>query len=177
MPKVLPIVLHITKVHISFSLPFVPQSTMPQHLYHHTSPSHVTAMAHTYHCLCTTLILATNYDLDSLPHRAEPARDSAKIVPLNARGEDGVMHVELHNTVQDRDTVMVRRDDGFEKRVLMRCTRCRLVVGYWLDEAQFGDGGVKADEVLYVLPGALVLTEDMKVGRRPLVPVWAQQKA
>src|SRR5450432_3935847 len=36
----------------------------------------------TYHCLCTSLLLATTHTLSSLPRRAPPSLDSAIIVPL-----------------------------------------------------------------------------------------------
>src|SRR5277367_6278495 len=36
----------------------------------------------TYHCICTTLLLATTHTLSSLPHRAEPALDKALILAL-----------------------------------------------------------------------------------------------
>lgn len=70
---------------------------------------------------------------------------------------------------------MVRREDGFEKRWFLRCGRCRVVVGYFLDAVHFpasaeksqehGQDGEEEDEerakVVYLLPGALVETEDM----------------
>jgi len=123
-----------------------------------------------YHCLCTTLLLATKYDLESLPVRAEPALDRAKVLLVN------VEHAILHNIDEDGKSVLIRRQDGFEKRVLLRCKRCFLVVGYKLDEAQFGGGDNRAEQLVYTLPGSLVLTEDMKEGKTLSAPVWAQQK-
>lgn len=79
--------------------------------------------------------------------------------------------------VLDKRPVMVRREDGFEKRVLWRCGRCRLVVGYLLDEVHYhttsttreeGDGGVGGEgriKVVYLLPGGLVSTEEMRAGK------------
>lgn len=128
----------------------------------------------TYHCLCTTFILATNHDLESLPVRADPARDQAKILPMNAA--DGCQHVVLQNIVSDRKAVIIRREDGFEKRRLVRCSRCNLVVGYKLDEAQFKDGQANAENVLYILRGAFTSTEDMKVGEMPTVLEGEQHK-
>ena len=71
--------------------------------------------------------------------------------------------------------VVVRCEDGFEKRWLVRCGRCRLVVGFELGWEQFekGTGGATGDEegrredVVYVLPGAMVSTEDMRTGKMP----------
>lgn len=37
---------------------------------------------HTYHCLCSTLVLATPYLLSLLPARGAPAKDRARILPL-----------------------------------------------------------------------------------------------
>lgn len=91
----------------------------------------------------------------------------------------------LSTTIPDRKTTIVRREDGFEKRLLLRCGRCRVVMGYLLDELHFpvpvhpdrGDGsaggGVVDEErergkredgearVAYILPGAVVRTEEM----------------
>ncbi|EEQ91254.1 uncharacterized protein BDCG_06374 [Blastomyces dermatitidis ER-3] len=110
----------------------------------------------------------------------------------------------LSTTIPDRKPTMIRREDGFEKRLLLRCGRCRVVMGYALDEIHFaaaaaaaaaGEGGGgdgdgktakekedvdgegdgednkedrgrerrrrKAEEVVYILPGALVETGEM----------------
>ena len=37
---------------------------------------------HSYHCLCSTLVLATPYILSNLPRRLPPAKDQALILPL-----------------------------------------------------------------------------------------------
>lgn len=69
--------------------------------------------------------------------------------------------------------MIVRREDGFEKRWLYRCGRCRVVVAYALDEVHFvgteegekrGAGrtrGRERERVVYVLPGGLRSTGDM----------------
>lgn len=84
--------------------------------------------------------------------------------------------------------VIIRRSDGFEKRWVLRCGRCKLAVAYHLDWSQFeqktiaegkvvagsGGGGNKDSEVrkgrredvLYVLPGALMTTEEMLAGKK-----------
>lgn len=122
-----------------------------------------------YHCLCTTLVLATNYDLESLPVRAEPALDRAKILPVNAG------HAILHNMDEDQKPVMIRREDGFEKRTLLRCKRCSLLVGYKLDGARFSGGQGEAEQFVYILPGALMSTGDMREGKTSSTPAWARQ--
>ncbi|KAI9714108.1 MAG: hypothetical protein M1828_001230 [Chrysothrix sp. TS-e1954] len=95
-----------------------------------------------------------------------------------SRAERGAGTTVLHNTSAD-DAIIIRKEDGFEKRWLWRCARCDLVVGYWLgwpessgeeDEGQDGAGEVKKKEgrrpdVLFVLPSALVSTPDMVAGK------------
>jgi hypothetical protein len=160
----------------------------------------------TYHCICSTLLLATTHVLSSLPRRPEPALDKAHILPLppasrltgetgeeedpqpQIRDGSGVGYSLLLSTTQDRKPTIVRREDGFEKRVLLRCGRCRLVVGYKLDAAQFrpmdsGTSGARAGEggedtaeveVVYLLPGGLVNSEDLKSGKLPEVVEWKE---
>lgn len=62
--------------------------------------------------------------------------------------------------------MVLKLEDGFEKRYPLQCRRCDLQVGYHLDKSQFGekDAGVRAD-VLYLLPGGLMSTEEMKAGK------------
>lgn len=80
----------------------------------------------------------------------------------------------LLSLTQDRKPTLVRREDGFEKRMLYRCLRCRLVVGYELlnqsttGEAMDVDGGAGAEgeegykgKVIYVLPGGVLSTDFM----------------
>ncbi|KFX86190.1 hypothetical protein O988_09723 [Pseudogymnoascus sp. VKM F-3808] len=83
----------------------------------------------------------------------------------------------------DRRTTTVRREDGFEKRILWRCGRCRVVVGYELDPSHFetatagGSGEVEegssatregsgVGRVLYILPGWAQSTEHMASGKK-----------
>jgi len=127
--------------------------------------------ANTYHCMCTTFLLATIYQVDALPTRKE-SKDGAIILPLSRPGTVEADAAALHNVIADRKTIVVRRKDGLEKRTLLRCGRCNLVVGYKLDGSQFEDSAV-ADSVVYILPGALVSTADMKSGRKPALPLWA----
>ncbi|KKZ60369.1 hypothetical protein EMCG_04884 [[Emmonsia] crescens] len=121
----------------------------------------------------------------------------------------------LSTTIPDRKPTMIRREDGFEKRLLLRCGRCRVVMGYALDDVHFadhkfgtgaragagGEGGgegerekeddegqeeeeeeeerrrrsKKAEEVVYLLPGALVETGEMGKGdNRVETEEWAR---
>jgi hypothetical protein len=73
----------------------------------------------------------------------------------------------LVGAVLDPKAIIIRREDGFEKRYLQRCERCRLVVGYHLDSSQYdgAKGSGRRDGVVYVLPGSVVSTEDMSEGK------------
>ena len=68
------------------------------------------------------------------------------------------------STTIDRKPLIVRREDGFEKRWVWRCGRCRLGVGYSLGDGGVGEAGEKG-KVVYLLPGGLVGTRDMREGR------------
>ncbi|KAH8691492.1 hypothetical protein BGW36DRAFT_388422 [Talaromyces proteolyticus] len=102
------------------------------------------------------------------------------------KGRRGEGMVQAHYTIPlstlipDAKPVIVRREDGFEKRVLHRCGRCRVVVGYEidtplnlnareLDHDRDEEGGEDEEEeeegrdrVFYLLPGSLVGTEDLQ---------------
>lgn len=106
--------------------------------------------------------------------------------PMAQRQRQQHYTILLSTTIPDRKPTVIRREDGFEKRILLRCGRCRVVMGYVLDEEQRkwqqrqktqkqkekqddeddeGQEGDKDDnQVAYILPGALVGTEDLGVG-------------
>lgn len=128
-------------------------------------------MANTYHCLCTTLILITTHDLESSPRRKEPALDRAHIVALSE--ENSISR--LYNVVED-ENVVVKREDGFEQRQLIRCSGCNLIVGYKLDQAHYLEHSIDAARVAYLLPGGLTTTNDMEDGRLPETPDWTKQQ-
>lgn len=151
----------------------------------------------TQHCrFCNHLLLSTTRDLSTLPRRQSPGADSALILPLeklrssadeaddeqnganSATRNSSVKHVTLllSTTIPDRRATLIRREDGIEKRVLLRCGRCRVVVGYYLDRVHWTEerkgqngreenGEAEEEEerppAMYVLPGALVETEKM----------------
>jgi len=73
----------------------------------------------------------------------------------------------LLSTTLDRNPVVIRSKDGFEKRYLQRCGRCRLVVGYQLDKSQYeGEDEVgRKEDVVYLLPGGLLDTDEMVAGK------------
>jgi hypothetical protein len=145
---------------------------------------------HTYHCLCTALLLATPHALTTLPQRAAPGLDRARILPLGVRpdelaGEQPEAAAQgtemgadaeteppargtearpgysvLVATVLDRRAVVVRREDGFETRWVRRCGRCRTAVGYGLRAP--GEGGEGRAEVAYLFEEGLVETGALK---------------
>ena len=67
--------------------------------------------------------------------------------------------------------LLIRSDEGIEKRYPLRCSRCKLMLGYQLDWGQFGamETGKagqtrKREDVVYLLDGAVMTTEDMRKG-------------
>ena len=78
----------------------------------------------------------------------------------------------------DQKTTIIRKEDGFENRILYRCVRCRLVVGYEIasgtvsqemdvgarDGGRAGSRDVYTGKVLYLLPGGIMSTEVMSKG-------------
>lgn len=86
-------------------------------------PSTAPLPIHTYHCLCSTLLLATPYHLSSLPTRAPPARDQARILPLprfrnhsdgdeEGGGDDRTDELEPANADDDDDDDVDAAADG-----------------------------------------------------------------
>lgn len=134
------------------------------------------AIPRSYHCICSTFILATNHDLATLPRRGDPALDKAIILHIQNQNSPDKPHTTLQSLVADRQPTMVRRDDGFEKRTLLKCQRCNSVIGYRLDQTQFKNEDIQAQDIVYILPGALSTTEDMMNEKIPAQPEWAQQK-
>lgn len=135
-----------------------------------------TSKIHTYHCLCSTLLLATPYPLPTLPRRASPSLDRACILPLpplspsptdanNASSAAAILPSLLTPNMRPaRKVVIVRREDGFERRRLFRCGRCGVGVGYEiLGDAETEAGGKERERVVYLLEGGLVESEDMGV--------------
>jgi hypothetical protein len=122
---------------------------------------------HTYHCICTQLVLASTSTLESLKTRTS---DSSYILPLPDLSSTSTSfhYALLTNTITDNTATVIRLEDGFEKRYLHKCGRCELNVGYSLDKSQFEDtkasSGVRQD-IAFLIPGGLVSTEDMKGGK------------
>ena len=65
-------------------------------------------------------------------------------------------------TFDGREPVVLKLDDGFEKRYAARCNRCDLQIGYWLDRSQSEPEQLgRREDVIYMLPGGVMSTEDM----------------
>ena len=211
--------LHLQPIKDSLPIQAMPTSAAPLPSVLSSPP------VHTHHCHCTTLLLATTYDLAALPRRRSPGQDGALILPLpplprSARSpslspspepetfrrqedesaDDPASSRDLSHSFEKRQqkpqhqqeeeegeeeekghlgysliisthlapkSVIVRREDGFEKRRLVRCGRCRTVVGYQLDVVHYADKSEGArGRLLYLLPRALVTTEEMRRGDR-----------
>ena len=126
----------------------------------------------THHCPCTTLLLylPPSTPLSSLSHRQPPILDKAAILPLppsNSTSASSPKPRIIHSTL-DKKPLVIRREDGFEKRWLRRCARCGVVWGYELVEpegqSRVEDGGEgeegkqRVGRVLYVLEEGVVGT-------------------
>lgn len=162
------------------SPPSAPTTPSPSH-----QPSSTDPKLHTYHCLCSTLLLTTPYALSDLPKRVAASGDDARILPLpplsldeeNPRPEASTLDSEkagkgqvylpslLTNTRTARKAIVVQRDDGWEKRRVWRCGRCALTWGYEVEGAEGEEAKEKGLRVMYVLERGLVETEVMKAGR------------
>ncbi|KAG9672606.1 hypothetical protein KCU95_g14181, partial [Aureobasidium melanogenum] len=122
---------------------------------------------HTYHCICTQLVLASTSTLESLKTRTS---DSSQILPLpDLSSTSSTSHcASLANTTTDVKPTVIRCEDGFEKRYFHKCGRCELNVAYSLDKSQFEDTKTSLgprEDVVFLIPGGLMSTEDMKAGK------------
>lgn len=122
---------------------------------------------HTYHCICTQLVLATTTPLSSLKTRTS---DSSHILPLPSLSSTSPTshYASLVSVTTDAKPTVIRLEDGFEKRYFHKCGRCELSIAYSLDKSQFEEtkaaSGIRED-VAFLVPGGLVETEDMKRGK------------
>lgn len=97
----------------------------------------------------------------------------------HSKDGSGQKDITLLLCTKDSKPKVIVREDGFEKRWLWKCGRCKVVMGYQLDAIHYPseESTVPADrstptpkreELIYVLPEALVSTEDLGV-REPTV--------
>lgn len=126
-----------------------------------SSSSGASAEYHTYHCLCSELAVAVTSPLQSLPQRQT---DGAYICKIDLDHGSTV----LVGVAADTDAAILKLDDGFEKRYPIRCSRCRLMIAYYLDKSQFDvskTGSGPFQGAIYLLPGGLLTTEEMEAGK------------
>lgn len=147
----------------------------------------------TYHCICNCLLLASTHKLSNLPRRQGSCLDEALILPLpsappitsveneqqrESETEDIKDFPSEGYTVilglnQEKKITVIRKEDGFEKRVLSRCARCNLIVGYEIqgdstamDVDNENSRGKEAEwfsgKVMYLLPGGIISTGVME---------------
>ena len=121
------------------------------------------AVVTVYHCLCTEICIATTKHLQTLRKRKLDASAICKL-QLNLARADAL----LQSVATDATAIVVRLEDGFEKRYPARCGRCGLMVGYQLDKAQYEDTRSemgRREDLMYILLGAVKTTEEMLKGR------------
>lgn len=119
----------------------------------------------TYHCLCTHLVLATNMSLENMPKRHV---DAAAISTVGIPTGSSSATLTMQGLSADDKATVLKLEDGFEKRYPVRCSRCGLMAGYHLDKSQFSETKEKLGpnvDILYILPGGLTTTLEMRDGR------------
>ncbi|KAJ5541902.1 hypothetical protein N7535_004321 [Penicillium sp. DV-2018c] len=121
---------------------------------------------------------STNTDRDTETDALESSLEDEAKAGNDTTRKSKSRHASAHTTlllattVPDRRATVIRRDDGIEKRLLLRCGRCRVVIGYYLDRVHWGAGGGNGDgdereggeerpPAVYLLPGAVIGTEEM----------------
>jgi hypothetical protein len=67
----------------------------------------------------------------------------------------------LLGMAQDSKPTIIRRDDGFERRLVFRCTRCAVAVGYEILGVERKDGEGYSGRIMYLLPAGIVSTDVM----------------
>jgi hypothetical protein len=123
----------------------------------------------TYHCICTELLFAAPRPLPNYPKRS---LDSSSICTLTSNA----CTLTPFATV-DETPIVLKLEDGFEKRYAIKCARCGLLFAYQLDLSQFEETKAESgrrEDVVYVLAGALpgeelkglLETNEMVGGRR-----------
>ncbi|EME79614.1 uncharacterized protein MYCFIDRAFT_142614 [Pseudocercospora fijiensis CIRAD86] len=120
----------------------------------------------TYHCICSELLLATPIPLDTLPLRQSDKSHICKINQGESIAADSAVLTKAARF--DSNSLILKLEDGFEKRYLIKCGRCGVAFAYRLDEILWNetdDGGVKED-VAFLLPNGLVTTKDMESGEK-----------
>lgn len=123
--------------------------------------------------------LSTNEDEKEEPDQADQSEEDE---------QEPDCTILLSTTLADRTDTIIRRADGLERRTLLRCGRCRVVMGYTITSDDSGnevdklgaenggkgeDGGTDGEsrgKIVYVLPGAVV--ESGQMGAVPDSKEW-----
>lgn len=123
----------------------------------------------TYHCICGQLACATSPALTALKTRST---DQARICAVSQQAQ-GSEFVELDaRVIKENEPVMLRMDDGFEPRYLIRCVRCSAVIGYQLDQMQVTPDAKttgRYNEVVYLLEAGLLATQELAARKLDLM--------
>ena len=122
---------------------------------------------HTYHCICTQLVLASTSTLESLKTRTSDSSHILSLPDLSTTPSTS-HYASLANTITDSKPTVIRCEDGFEKRYFHKCGRCELSVAYSLDKSQFEDTKTSSgprEDAMFLIPGGLMSTGDMKSGK------------
>ncbi|KXS96698.1 hypothetical protein AC578_9436, partial [Pseudocercospora eumusae] len=140
---------YVVLLPLSFHFPSTRRTKMP------------TPTISTYHCLCSELLLATPIPLPTLPLRQSDNSHICKLSPddENITPDSAIL---TKSAEIESSPLILRLDDGFEKRNLIKCGRCGTRFGYFLWDSE--SGGVKED-VGFLLQDGLVLTEELERGR------------
>lgn len=148
----------------------------------------------TYHCICSNLVIASSFPLDKrrkldgsiiLPRPRVSQRLAAAAgleAPEELGGDD---YEELSSLQQDvtmlistmptagQAPLLIRSDEGIEKRYPLRCGRCKITLGYQLDWHQYEEDSTrgsqtgKREDVVYLLEDSVLSSDRMKNDRRP----------
>ncbi|GIZ43266.1 hypothetical protein CKM354_000649800 [Cercospora kikuchii] len=121
----------------------------------------------TYHCICSQLLLATPAaNFKQLPIRQS---DKSSILKISTEEEslDANTSLLIKDAVEvENEATMLEVEDGFEKRFFVKCRRCGIVVGYFLDWRLWGEEGEgkkkgRRGDVVFLLEGALRGSEEV----------------
>ncbi|CAK1363443.1 unnamed protein product [Cercospora beticola] len=120
----------------------------------------------TYHCICSQLLLATPANFKQLS-----ARQSDKSSVLKISTEEEALDANTSLLIKDaveveNEATMLELEDGFEKRFFVKCRRCGIVVGYFLDWSLWNEEGEgkkkgRREDVVFLLEGAVRGSEEV----------------
>lgn len=88
--------------------------------------------AESYHCICGTLLLVLpGYaNLEGLPRRKAKDLEQTPVLVIKS---NIIPQPVVLNSARDKKALIVKRPDGYEKRWLWKCTRCKVPWAYELN--------------------------------------------